>query len=332
MIQAPRYTFPPTPARFAKSPPPAAVFGPGWGPYPTGFYFTALRQHRDLWRWAIIILAAVGCVLCLTGIWLGVKYFRPSGYGVVRAFRRSPYRSWRGLHHYLGLVFGLPALTFTFSGMMSLHPFDWAAPALPDRTLHQALSGGPPLPALCKLNPALAVQGMAEVGFSPKMLSIIAFDGKPYYRASDGKGNTRLTTAGESTPRIMKAIPVAELKSVAKSLLPGSKAVLQEVLPRGDLYLPKWDRPVLKVVYDNPGETWLYLDPVRARIIRRLDSNGRLNRWLYHFLHCLDLPWLVRNEIIRQAILLFLMAGGTILCFSGVWSWLRRKKQKRRRG
>ena len=300
------------------------------GAIPHWLYFTALRRHLGLWRWAIIILAGLGCVLCLTGIWLGGKRFRIFGYAVNRRYGRSPYPGWRGLHHYLGLLFGLPALAFTFSGMMSLHPFDWSTPARPGRAMAEALAGGPIRPASCGLHPASALAAMGP-GFGAKMISLVSFAGKPYFLASDGRGSTRLLPAGDEKSRVLTFLPAGELEAAAANLMPGRGIIRQAMLPRGDLYLPKWDRPVLKAVFDDPEETWVYLDPAKGRIIRRLDHTGRANRWLYHFLHCLDLPWLVRHEPLRQALLLFFMAGGALLCFGGILSWATRKRKRRRR-
>ena len=55
--------------------------------------------------------------MCFSGLWIGIWVFwknRKKGL-------RSPYKKWwLRWHHITGVVFGVFALTFVFSGMMSL--------------------------------------------------------------------------------------------------------------------------------------------------------------------------------------------------------------------
>lgn len=300
------------------------------GAIPHWLYFTVLRSHLETWRWTIIVLAALGCVLCLSGLWLGVRLLKFGGWGRGKYARSTPYLGWRKWHHYLGLIFGLPALTWTFSGMLSLSPFDWHTPSRPDRQMVRAVSGGPPSPPACRLEPALALKAMAGQA-QPTMLRLISFQGLPYFLGRAVNGQTRLTPAWAEQAEVMEQLPGKEMLAAAQGLLPGQRVARADLLVGGDLYLPKAKRPLWKVVYNDPAETWLYLDPGSGRIAARLDDSGRLNRWLYRFLHCLDLPWLVEHRVVRDAIMLVLLAGGSLLCFSGPWSWLARRGKKRRR-
>lgn len=296
------------------------------GTIPHWLYFTFLRQHKEFWRWTIIALSAVGCILCLTGLWQGVRFFRPRGYGKGRHHRLSAFVGLRKWHHYLGLVFGLPTLAWTFSGMMSLSPFDWGPPAHSHRDLAEAFSGGPVKPSQCKLPPA-ALLGALDGDFSPKMLRVVNFQGRPYYLALDDAGGSRLAPAWESAPRVMESLSTKELIAAARDLLPDQAMVSADLLSQGGLYLAGWRKPVLKATYDDPGETWIFIDPARAAIIRCLDGSARLDRWLYRFLHTWDLPWLLRNEWVRQALMLVLLAGGLLLCLTGPLSRLTRRRR-----
>ena len=296
------------------------------GAIPHWLYFTALRRHRDLWRWGIIVLAGAGCLLCLSGLWLGVRRFRLRGW---RNGRRSPFLGARRWHHYLGLAFGLPALAWTFSGMMSLHPFDWSTPAPSNAALNASLSRGGARPGLCLLHPSEALDALGR-DFPVKTMNLIGFQGRPYYLALDGVGASRLVPARRNRPVVMETLPEAEIAAAAGGLLPGYRMVSAALLDRGGLYLPKWNQHVFRAQYDDPDHTWLYIDPARARIVRRLDDSGRLDRWLYNFLHCLDLPWLLRHGTLREVIMLLLLGGGALLCLTGPWSRLRRKKGNNR--
>ncbi len=297
------------------------------GAIPHWLYFTVLRRHLELWHWTIIVLAAVGCLLCLSGLWVGIKHFRLSGWGKGRHHRLSAFTGLRKWHHYLGLVFGIPALAWTFSGMMSMEPFDWCTPAIPDSTIAAALAGGPPRPGECRQRPAQVVTRLGPE-FSVKMLRLISFQGRPYLLALDGEGKSRLLPAWRPEAPAEQSLTTKELTAAAQNLLPGHEPCQMDLLARGGLYLPGWSRPVLRLVYDDPAETWLYLDPARAEMVRRLDRNRRLNRWLYKFLHCLDLPWLLRHDLLREVLMLALLAGGTLLCLTGPWSWLARRRRR----
>jgi len=298
------------------------------GAIPHWLYFTVLRRHLVVWEWVIIVLSALGCLLCLTGLWLGIRYFSLSAWGRARFRRHSAFLGIRKWHHYLGLVFGLPTLALVFSGLMSMAPLHWCTPASPSPAQVRALSGGPLRPELCRLHPARALEALGSC-FRAGMLRLVSFQGRPYLLARDGKGNTRLLPAWQNRPRVLAALSREELVAAARNLLPGWSLARADLLPRGDIYLPGWERPVLRVRYADPRQTWLYLDPACLQIVRRLDRTGRLNRWLYRFLHTLDLPWLLEHEPLRQAILLFLLAGGSLLCVTGPWSWLARRKRRR---
>ena len=65
----------------------------------------------------MIWASGLGAIMCFSGLWIGIWVFwknRKKGL-------RSPYKKWwLRWHHITGVVFGVFALTFVFSGMMSL--------------------------------------------------------------------------------------------------------------------------------------------------------------------------------------------------------------------
>jgi hypothetical protein len=90
---------------------------------PHWFYITSLRVNQPLWYWTVVWTSAAGCVLAALGIVLGVVQFRKS-----QPFSLSasiPYRGWMRWHYLFGAVFGVFALTWVFSGLLSMEPFDW---------------------------------------------------------------------------------------------------------------------------------------------------------------------------------------------------------------
>jgi hypothetical protein len=65
-------------------------------------------------------------------------------------------------------------------------------------------------------------------------------------------------------------------------------------------------------------------------IVKRYDASERLNRWLYRFLHCLDIPFFLRYRIMQDGLMLFFLFGGTGLAITGLWSWGRSYRRKQR--
>ena len=91
------------------------------GAIPHFVYFTFLRQNQPLWINLVKWASGIGCIMCLLGIVLALHI----------AWRRkklkSPYKKrWFHLHYMSGLLFGVFAITFAFSGLMSLTDLpDW---------------------------------------------------------------------------------------------------------------------------------------------------------------------------------------------------------------
>ena len=112
---------------------------------PHWLYFTPLRVRQTLWTNTILWTAGLGCVLAILGITLGILQFKFS-----RPFRLSrilsyiPYTGWMRWHYITGLVFGVLALTWVFSGLLSMEPLGWASgEGLNTGELRRALVGGP---------------------------------------------------------------------------------------------------------------------------------------------------------------------------------------------
>jgi uncharacterized iron-regulated membrane protein len=86
--------------------------------------------------------------------------------------------------------------------------------------------------------------------------------------------------------------------------------------------------PVWFVKLNDPESSSFYIDPKTGRVVANFTSAARWNRWLYHGLHSLDLPWLYRYRPAWDIVVLALMFGGTALCVTSVvigWRRLRKK-------
>jgi hypothetical protein len=76
----------------------------------------------------------------------------------------------------------------------------------------------------------------------------------------------------------------------------------------------------------------LYVEAASGRLLRRHEARSRLERWLYHGLHSLDVPWLYRHRWLWHVVIVALLAAGLALSVSGVVitvHWLRRARALR---
>jgi hypothetical protein len=86
--------------------------------------------------------------------------------------------------------------------------------------------------------------------------------------------------------------------------------------------------PALFIQLDDAPRSMYYIDPKTARIVSGYGARSRWNRWLYHGLHSIDLPWLYRRRPAWDILVLALMLGGAALSITSVVldaQFLRRK-------
>jgi hypothetical protein len=107
-------------------------------------------------------------------------------------------------------------------------------------------------------------------------------------------------------------------------MLESARGAMQGVSVRDAVWLTVYDAyyydraralplPVLRVRYDDPQQTWLYLDAGRGSIVRREERLSRVNRWLYHGLHSLDFPILYNRRPLWDIVVIALSLGGLVV-------------------
>lgn len=321
-------------------------------------YFTPLREQRELWRYSIIYAALIGCVMCLSGLIVGIWRFSPSGrYRLKRQPSHSPYAGWMWWHHYAGLLFGLFTFTWALSGALSLTPWDWAPSTSPDPAQVDAATGGPLQVTDVTIERLRQASRTLGTAFQPRELEVQQFRGAPYVMAY------RPPTAGEvaaaNSPDVraiysaqlaldQRAVVLREpdrllatgfpretLEQVAREAMPNSPILEATWLDQYDAYYyDKWHQrplPVLRVKYGDPTATWLYLDAQHGTIPLRLERLSRLNRWLYNGLHSFDLPGLYFSRPAWDILLILLSAGGLALTVTTMIPAIRRLRRHVRR-
>jgi hypothetical protein len=252
-------------------------------------------------------------------------------------------------HHYAGLLFGVVTLTWTYSGLLSMAPFNWFAAPPMSRELREALNGGPLRLEPLTLESMRSAVTAISASFAAKELDLIQFRGEPFWRAfhapaqddADRWMNVGLRPRSPQRRLAPRYVSVAQpqrgtfttfdqeaMADVARTAMPGVPVQDSVWLQDYDGYYYDSRRslslPVLRVRYaDGPG-TWLYLDPERGTIVLRSVRITRRQRWLYQGLHSLDFPFLYFRRPLWDIVAVALSIGGAVLSFTTMVPALRR--------
>ena len=296
------------------------------GAIPHWFYLPALRIDRPLWEGVIVWTSAVGCLIAITGLLLGVtrfRWWRPPG-----GKPRIPYAGWMRWHYLTGVVFGIATLAWVFSGLLSVQPFAWMEVRGLQVPPH-ALSGGPlVLSDFPEIDRAAWERATGKRAVREVLLRRI--DGAPYYdiRASSdragGSGNERLLLSAETLLPHQPA-PAEVLVARLGAALPDVPVTDAARLESYDAYY--YGRgadgpplPVLRVRFADPLETWIYVDAAAGRVVGSVHHYSRLERWLFNGLHSLDFTFWYDRRPLWDIGLISLSLGG--LASSGIGLWI----------
>ena len=293
-------------------------------------YFTPFRRHAGLWADAIIWLSIAGTVTCALGLAWGLWRFAPwRGYRLRDHRHWSPYAASMRWHHYAGLLFGLTTLTWVFSGLLSMDPWDWHPGTAPTRDQRARVSGtAARTEDLSADRIRTAVAAFAPDW--PKEVELARFRGHSY--ASAAAGIVSLDAPHFGAEDMLRPDLVVGAASIA---MPGVAIEGLQWMDEYDAYY--YDRdgglslPVLRVRYDDPQHTWLYFDPRRGAVVRKEERLSRVNRWLYHGLHSFDFPWLYSRRPLWDIVVIAFSTGGLILSATTLTaSWRRLRRHGRR--
>jgi hypothetical protein len=298
------------------------------GAIPHWFYFTPLRRNGPQWSRVVIWTSAVGTFAAILGMVVGVWMYSPSKrYRYNGAPTAIPYRGQKRLHAIFGLLFGLGAVTWAFSGMLSMEPFPLTRGGDGD---------GPSLP---QLRDRMSVEDFAEsdvrsvVGRLPpgsvKELEFTSFGGTPMYVATLTAGHTRVLSLDGAPQDEFDREQI--LQMVRRAAGDNGLADLQVIDEYDRYYLDRDGEaplPVILARYTDAQQTRVYIDPKTARIVTDYRAGDWMQRWLYHGLHSLNFPWLYKFRPLWDIIVITFMVGGTALCMTSLilaWRVLGRK-------
>jgi len=282
------------------------------------------------WTEIVIYTSLAATVLTVCGMLVGILRWRRAPYG---NGSRSPYRAalmrW---HHWLGLGFGLLAVTWIASGLFSMNPwkiFDSGAA----RPLEQKWPVGLKQPD-ARISDLLDC--LRRDAFQPAELEWRPFGTGLLVQARNA-GGSRLVRVGDDC-RPFEFLTADELAGQGRLLLPGaplSEARLQTEYDwhyyvraahsmGGHMEKPL---PVMVLQFADAAGTRLYLDPRSGRLVQRLDSHLQVKRWLFALFHSWDwLPLLERRPLWDIAMILASLGGLAISLSGALLGWRRLRR------
>ena len=305
------------------------------GAIPHWLYFTSLRKHGETWSRVVIWSSGIGTFSAMLGVVIGTWMYSPS-----RRYRRDgaptsiPYRGQKRWHTVFGLIFGIAAATWAFSGMLSMDPF-------PTRTGGQALAlrpgGAPSIPEALRGRLDVAVfsaklprEALAQLANPDvKELELTSFAGEPIYLATLAGGSTRIVPLHDAPRSEVDRQRIIDVVTTAAQ--PEGLAEIRVIDQYDAYYLDRRRQrplPVILARLNDPEQSRYYIDPKTGRVAGNYSASNWVSRWIYHGLHSFDFPWLYNYRPLWDIVVITFMVGGTALCVTSLilaWRVLGRK-------
>ena len=307
----------------------ASRLGAYLGAIPHWLYFTPLRKHQERWSRVVIYSSAIGTVSAVLGAVVAIVVFSPT-----RRYRRAgrptaiPYTGFKRWHMVIGLAAGAGAITWAYSGMLSMDPFAPRprAPASEQarQALRHALRGPLMLHAFDAKHPR---EALASLDAHPSVveLELVSIGSEPVYLATAGAGTRFVPLDGRAFDELRVREVVRQAAGAA------GIAELRMIDEYDRYYLDRRRRlplPVLLLRLDDSGSSRYYIDPRTARIAGSYSDADWSSRWLYHGLHSLDFPWLYDHRPAWDIVVIAFMLAGTALSVTSLvlaWRVVARK-------
>lgn len=281
-----------------------------------------------IWTNLVIYLSLAATVMALLGSVIGVlrwRFQRP-----YRSGSRSPYRGFARWHHLGGLIFGSLAITWIFSGLMSMNPWQVFSSATPLKVA--AYSAGPLTATAFPLTAQQALARFDAQGFKARELEWRLIGGAGYLVGHDGAGSTRVLSMSDG--QVLTRLPREVLESAAKAVWPKGRMHSEQLEAYDFYYYARAEHsmmghiekrlPVLRVTFDDPQQTWLHLDLFTGEVLGVLDQPKRASRWLFALLHSWDWLPLLHNRPLWDVWMIVLSVGGLLISGTGlVLGWRR---------
>lgn len=233
----------------------------------------------------------------------------------------SPYRGMMRWHHLTGLLFGVLAVTWVFSGLLSMNPGRINPSRSPTDSEALVFTG--------KLLTPTDFDMFSASGSQAVEAELLHLDGHPFYEVADRNGRKRLIAGTAAQPT---SIPTIEqLLERSRLLMPGTSLAKAALHKTYDNYYysrhpEQGNRPLpfIRVEFADANHTWFHIDPASGQLLERSTRFNRLYRWLYNGLHSFDIYWLWNHRPLWDITVILFCLGGLVLSSIGLVAGVRR--------
>jgi hypothetical protein len=276
-------------------------------------YPTILRSNWVLWDRVVWWISLLGVLTTLAGLVLGIARYREC-----KSTDRfsSPFRGWLRLHHILGLIAGVFVLTWIFSGWLSMdHGRLFSKPG-PEASNIRNFRGI----TLKQVVEQISLEALKSLrAFSG--IEFFAMGGQAFLMAENSKGpNLYKPTNPDSFSPASLTEP--EIINAVEKAWPNVKIHSTQRPEESDIYgrLREGSLPdhALRIVLQDPMQTWVHVDMESGQIVSVMDKSRRLYRWLFNGLHSLDFPGLANRRPLWDVLILLLLSVGFFFSITGV--------------
>lgn len=282
-------------------------------------YPRVLRQHATLWHWVIVVLSLIGLVSIVTGGIIG--YMRLRIRKKYRGRDVTPYRGWMKWHHLLGLATFVFLTTFMFSGLMSMNPWDVFTPSQSYADLREHYRGD-----TRNVGDATDFERLREALRNASDIKQVEWHwlaGQAIPVAIAAPYDYRAILSAKTDSRALLALGKQRLQTQMQQYAPEAKLLDEQWIGNYDLYYyshhQRWrPLPVLRLRFDNPDRSWVYLDGATGELLSHQTRHSRVQRWLYHGLHSLDFNFLIQHRPAWDIVVIVLSALGFFLAATSV--------------
>jgi hypothetical protein len=230
-----------------------------------------------------------------------------------------------------------------------MEPWEWTRRDSIGAELIGGLSGGPlELSRFPEMDTAVWSQLSPERPI--KEIELAWIQGDPYYvarrarlqpAATDQRGHQPYAvTRGDSVELLIAAdtlqarrepFSIESLMRRVRETYPDVGIAESRLLTEYDSYYYSREGeaplPVLRVKFEDPEDTWVYIDATMSQLVARVHRMERVERWLYSGLHNLDFAFLYYSEPLWSVTVIVLSLGG--LASSGIGLFLGVKRLRR---
>jgi hypothetical protein len=121
---------------------------------------------------------------------------------------------------------------------------------------------------------------------------------------------------------IINAANMSTIKSMILKLKTNTTIMASYILNDYDDYYYNKHRtlplPIYRFKLKDNQCTWYYVNPQTLNVVKKMQTDNKVERWLYKGMHSFDFPILFFKRPLWDVVVAILLLGCTILCFTGL--------------